>query len=76
MSLPGDWNRVPGYEESHPGWHYGLCVLERDGSLFGRRTVELIGPNGERIPFESTKGWAPIHAAAAEFLEGLASRQQ
>jgi len=59
-------NQVPGC----PGWAYGLAVLTADGSLYGKRTVEIFRPDGSGTPFTvvSTQGWADIHRQAAEAI--------
>jgi hypothetical protein len=63
-------NQVPGC----PGWAYGLALLDIDGSLYGKRTVEVYRPDGTVPPFTVTSmdGWAGIHRQAIETIEAVA----
>jgi len=60
-------NQVPGC----PGWAYGLAILSVDGTLYGKRTVEVYRPDGSAPPFTlvSSKGWSDLHEQAAARIQ-------
>jgi len=39
-----------------PGWHYGLAVRERDGTL----TVSVYGDTGDQFTVTGSKYWADL----------------